>query len=82
MTSAGEAGNQKADCRSLQMNRDTPSAQIVDLQDAADHIPPEVVKDQNLPYWLPVCFKEGSLRDAIGVSIIWVVRFWAGTIEV
>lgn len=52
-----------------QVYRDAFSPQVVHPQDAADDIPPDIVKDQDLPYGLSIFAEQGGgLRTGWGVN--------------
>lgn len=57
------------------MYGDAHGPQVVDPHNAADHISPKVIEDEDLPYWLPVWIEEesGLLRLAICIGVVYLI---------
>lgn len=50
--------------RTIQMNCYTPSAEIIDPQDATDHIAAHLIEHQDLPDWITILVQDRSgMRD-------------------
>ena len=44
----------------LQMYSDTPAAKVANTEHATNHVSPQIVEDEDLPYWLAICIQHGS----------------------